>query len=251
MVTPAYKITLECPPRIYRHGKAYLSKQPPWRAAGDPRLARGRSRVRALAPAGTLRMLFSPPSLPSSFGRKFFRTFSTNPAKVLGLLYTTSLVHNNPNTLKSYQISQKNAACGVAQLPNPIYRHGKVCLSTSMACSWGPSPSMPQVPGSSPRPRRCTAHTLFPILLSFLLREIVFFCTFPTNPPTPQRGFEPLWCQISTTLLVPLSKALYSNCSMVQRSRKAVGPMYMYLNSMHVKERHRLFEMRRGSSRYC
>ena len=29
----------------YRHGKACLSKQPPWRAAGDPRLARGRSRV--------------------------------------------------------------------------------------------------------------------------------------------------------------------------------------------------------------
>ena len=30
---------------IYRHGKACLSKQPPWRAAGDPRLERGRSRV--------------------------------------------------------------------------------------------------------------------------------------------------------------------------------------------------------------
>ena len=32
---------------IYRHGKACLSKQPPWRAAVDPRLARDRSRVRA------------------------------------------------------------------------------------------------------------------------------------------------------------------------------------------------------------
>ena len=55
-------------------------------------------------------------------------------------------------------------------------------------------------------------------------------------------------------LLVPLSKALYSNCSVVQRSRKAVGPVYMYLNintSVHVKERHRLFEKSRGSSRYC
>ena len=55
---------------IYRHGKACLSKQPPWRAAGDPRLARGRSRARAPGPAGALRVLFfSPPSLPSSFGR--------------------------------------------------------------------------------------------------------------------------------------------------------------------------------------
>ena len=49
---------------IYRHRKACLSKQPPWRAAGDPRLARGRSRVRGPGPAGAL---FSPPSLPSSF----------------------------------------------------------------------------------------------------------------------------------------------------------------------------------------
>ena len=57
----------QSPYPIYRRGKACLSKQPPWRAAGDPRLARGRSRVRA--PAGALRALFSPPSLPSSFGR--------------------------------------------------------------------------------------------------------------------------------------------------------------------------------------
>ena len=70
----------------YRHGKACLSKQPPWRAAGDPRLARGRSRVRAPGPAGALRALFflHPPFLPPS-GDSFFRTFPTNPAKVLGL----------------------------------------------------------------------------------------------------------------------------------------------------------------------
>ena len=35
----------QSPYPIYRHGKACLSKQPPWGAAGDPRLARGRSRV--------------------------------------------------------------------------------------------------------------------------------------------------------------------------------------------------------------
>ena len=48
----------QSPYPTYRHGKACLSKQPPWRAAGDPRLARGRSRVRAPGPAGALRALF-------------------------------------------------------------------------------------------------------------------------------------------------------------------------------------------------
>ena len=51
---------VQLPYPIYRHGKACLSKQPPWRAAGDPRLARSRSQARTF---------FSPPSLPSSFGR--------------------------------------------------------------------------------------------------------------------------------------------------------------------------------------
>ena len=79
----SYKIVQKLPPKhaargvaqspypIYRHGKACLSKQPLWRAAGDPRLARSRSRVRAPGPAGALCALFSPPSLPSSFGRVF------------------------------------------------------------------------------------------------------------------------------------------------------------------------------------
>ena len=66
--------------------KACLSKQPPWRAAGDPRLAYGRSRVRAPGPAGGLRAFFSS-TLPSFLLREIvcFRTFPTNPAKVLGL----------------------------------------------------------------------------------------------------------------------------------------------------------------------
>ena len=68
---------------IYRHGKACLSKQPPWRAAGDPCLARGRSQVRAPCPAAVLHTLFflHPPFLPPS-GDSFFCTFPTNPAKV-------------------------------------------------------------------------------------------------------------------------------------------------------------------------
>ena len=48
----------QSPYPIYRHGKACLSKQPPWRAAGDPRLARGRSRVWAPGLTGALRALF-------------------------------------------------------------------------------------------------------------------------------------------------------------------------------------------------
>ena len=75
----------------YRHGKACLSKQPPWRAAGDPRLARGRSRVWAPGPA---RFFFPhPPFLPPS-GDSFFRTFPTNPAKVLGLIH---VIHSYPH----------------------------------------------------------------------------------------------------------------------------------------------------------
>ena len=71
---------------------------------------------------------------------------------------------------------------------------------------------------------------------------------------TPGVGSSPTGAKIFVTLLVPLGKALYSNCSVVRRSRKAVGPVYMYLNintSVHVKERHRLFVKSRGSSRYC
>ena len=71
---------------------------------------------------------------------------------------------------------------------------------------------------------------------------------------TPGVGSSPTGAKIFVSLLVPLGKALYSNCSVVRRSRKAVGPVYMYLNintSVHVKERHRLFVKCRGSSRYC
>ena len=60
----------QSPYPTYRHGKACLSKQPPWRAAGDPRLACGRSRVRAPGPAGALRALFFS-TLPS-FLLQFF-----------------------------------------------------------------------------------------------------------------------------------------------------------------------------------
>ena len=71
---------------IYRHGKVWLSKQPPWRPAGDSRLARGRSRVWAPGPATVHAHAFflHPPLLPP-LGDSFFHNFPTNPTKVLGL----------------------------------------------------------------------------------------------------------------------------------------------------------------------
>ena len=43
-----------------------------------------------------------------------------------------------------------------------------------MACSWGPSPSIWQVPGSSPGPRRPAARAFSSTLPSFHLRKIIF-----------------------------------------------------------------------------
>ena len=73
----------QSPYPTYRHGKACLSKQPPWRAAGDPRLARGRSRVRAPGPAGALRTLFFS-TLPSFLLREIV-FFAPSPPNLWNL----------------------------------------------------------------------------------------------------------------------------------------------------------------------
>ena len=79
----SYKNYLQNSPyHIYKHGKAYLSEQPPWRAAGDPRLARSMSRVRAPGPTDALRALFF-----STFPSFLLRTFPTKPVKVLGFCH--------------------------------------------------------------------------------------------------------------------------------------------------------------------
>ena len=76
---------------IYSQGKPCLSEQLQWRAAADPRLARGKSWVRAPAPAGALRALFFS-TLPSFLLCEivFFRTFPTHSIKVLGKIFTVN-----------------------------------------------------------------------------------------------------------------------------------------------------------------
>ena len=101
----------QSPYPIYRHGKACLSKQPPWRAAGDPRLARGRSRVRAPGPAGALRALFlHPPFLPPS-GDSFFRTFPHQTHESVRVNYANSVLFGAREAeLKRLQRLQNKAA---------------------------------------------------------------------------------------------------------------------------------------------
>ena len=72
---------VQSPYPTYRHGKACLSKQPPWRAAGDPRLARGRSRVRARR-ACCARFFFS--TLPSFLLQEIF-FFAPSPPNLWNL----------------------------------------------------------------------------------------------------------------------------------------------------------------------
>ena len=78
----------QSPYPIYRHGKASLSEEPPWRAAGDPRLARSRSRVRAPGPARALHALFFS-TLPSFLLREI--VFSHLPHPTHGRVKTSCL----------------------------------------------------------------------------------------------------------------------------------------------------------------
>ena len=142
----------QSPYHIYKHRKACLSKQPPWRAAGDPRLAHGRSRVQAPAPAGALHVLFS--TLPSFLLQEivFFAPFPPNPQKVLGLLYTTGWVYYKiPNTIKSYKISKTRStwccaialpykACLSKQHPWRAAGHGDPLLACGRSRAWAPAP---------------------------------------------------------------------------------------------------------------
>ena len=82
----------QSPYTFYRHRKACLSKQPPWRAAPDPRLARGRSRVRAPGPAGALRALF----------------FSTLPSFLLREIVFSHLSHQ---THESVRVNEPSRIC--------------------------------------------------------------------------------------------------------------------------------------------
>ena len=92
----------------------------------------------------------------------------------------------NPNNIKSYKNYLQNTQHMVLS-NRPTLSLGTerlACLNSPLACSWGPSPSTRQVPGSSPGSGGRDARAFFPTLPSFLLREIVFFAP---SPPTPQK----------------------------------------------------------------
>ena len=90
-ITKPHKIYLQNTQHVVLRNRPTLSigterlaclNNPPWRAAGDPRLARGRSRARAPGPAGALRALFFS-TLPSFLLREivFFAPSPPNPRK--------------------------------------------------------------------------------------------------------------------------------------------------------------------------
>ena len=165
----------QSPYPIYSHGKAYLSKQLPWHAAGDPCLAHSKSRVQALGPTGALRMFFS--TLPSFlFGEIVFLHLPHHLRESVRDIVHHSLGLTNPNRQNSYKILQRlsprHAARGVAQSPYPIYSHGKAYLSKQLR--WHAPGDPWYVPGLSRGPRGHAARNFFCTLPSFLLGEIVF-----------------------------------------------------------------------------
>ena len=102
------------------------------------------------------------------------------------LLYTTGLVYT-PNTIKSYKNHLQNTQHMVLH-NQPTLSMGTerlACLNSPPppACSWGPSLSRWQVPGSSPGPRRCAARAFF-LHPPFLPPWGDFFAP---SPPTPQK----------------------------------------------------------------
>ena len=154
---------------------------PPWRAAGDPRLARSRSRVRAPGPAGALRTLFFS-TLTSFLLREIF--FSHLPHQThesvrviihywLGVLLALTLLYitkSHKNYLQNMQhvvlrnrptlsIGTEKLAC----LNNPPWR---AAGDPRLACGR----SRVRAPG----PAGALRTLFFSTLTSFLLWEIVF-----------------------------------------------------------------------------
>ena len=176
----------QSPYPICRRGKASLSEQPPWRAAGDPRLERSRSRVRGPDPAVFTRcgrFFFS--TLPSFLLREivFFRTFPTQPTIRLG---STGWVCHNPNSIRSYRIVQKlspkHAARGVAQSP---CRRGKASLSEQPPWRAAGDPRLARGrSGFEARAagRRAAGAFFSPLSLRSSFGEIVFSAPSSPNP---------------------------------------------------------------------
>ena len=112
---------------------------------------------------------------------------SHQPCESVRVIIHHLLGLTNPNTIKSYTISQKLSPNKQHEVlhnrPTPyIGTERLVCLNSPCgSCSWGPWFSTRYVPGSSPGPRGHAARAFFSTLPSFLLREIVF-SHLPTNP---------------------------------------------------------------------
>ena len=125
----------------------------------------------------------------------------------LSILYLIFSMYN-PNTIKSYKISQKlspkHAARGVAQSPYPIYRHGKACLSKQPP--WPAAGDPPLARGRTqvePWSSQARCAHFFSTLSSFLLWEIVFFAP---SPPTPRK------CWVKYQLVSPLVLSITFLC---------------------------------------
>ena len=174
----------QSPYPIYNQGKAYLSEQLPWSAAGDPRLSRSTCRSRAWAPApteGAAHAFFS--TLPSFLLREIFLHLPNHPCESVRVTVLNSLGLTLTAKTKILQrLSLKHAARGVAQSPYPIYSHGKAYLSEQLLWRAAVDPCLAR---SRSRvwwpPQACCACFFFFFsctLPSFLFWEF-FFSSFP------------------------------------------------------------------------
>ena len=132
----------QSPYPTYRHGKARLSKQPPWRAAGDPRLARRQVPGSSPGPGGrAARASFlHPPFLPPSGDRFFFFFSAPFPTKAVRPVVRLGLMHATPLAItltlldltKSYKNSLQNTQHAVLRnRPTlPIGTERLACLNS-------------------------------------------------------------------------------------------------------------------------
>ena len=140
---------------------------------------------------------------------------STSHCIASNLLYIICLF--NPNSIRSYKNYLQNTHHVVLRNP-PTLSIGTerlACLNTTMTCSWGPLPSMWQVPGSSPGPGWHAARA--------------FFLHPPFLPP-PRAGYRQDWNVLSLTnssVRVPVNRKI---CVQSQKLEKGPVEMLGYMS---------------------